>query len=133
MKLSGQHNRLIAWVACIAILLNALAPAISHAMAASRGDSAIWQEVCSAAGNKTPVALDLGIKKPGNDKDSKSAPMQHCPYCYTHAGSFGLMTTFATVVAAPDIAYSVPELFYHAPRPLFVWAASSPRAPPAFA
>ncbi|HEU4707694.1 MAG TPA: DUF2946 domain-containing protein, partial [Methylophilaceae bacterium] len=124
MKPSGRHSRLIAWVACIAILLNALAPAITHAMASARGDISLLQEVCSAAGNKSPIVLHLGIKKPSNDKDSKSAPMQHCPYCYTHAGSFGMVTGFPPLAASPDLAYSAPELFYHAPRPLFVWAAS---------
>lgn len=130
MKLSGQHNRLIAWIACLAMLLNALAPAVSHAMASAQGNTSLLQEVCSAAGNKTPIVLDLGIKKPANSNGSKSAPMQHCPYCCTHAGAFGLAAGHTSAIATPNLSYSVPELFYHAPRPLFVWAASSPRAPP---
>jgi hypothetical protein len=130
MKLSRKNSRLIALIACFAMLLNSLAPAISHAMASTQGNANLWQEVCSAAGNKTVLAVDLGTQKPANDQDSKPAPMQHCPYCVTHAGSFALVAHVPSMTIAADLSYSLPELFYHAPRPLFSWAASHPRAPP---
>lgn len=116
----------------MAMVLNSLAPAISHAMTAAQDNGSSWQEICSATGNKwILVAADMNIKSPAKNTDSKPAPMQHCPYCVTHAGSFALVANIQPIIINPDISYSLPELFYHSPRPLFVWAASSPRAPPA--
>src|SRR5690606_28215656 len=100
--------------------------ALSHAMDAGHGES-LLMEICSAAGNKSAIAIQLDSEKPA---DSKTAPMQHCPYCLTHTGSFALMADAEPVLLNPDLSYSLPELYYHSPRPLFAWATSNPRAPP---
>jgi hypothetical protein len=126
-----RNRRFLAWLASVAIVFSALAPAISHAMSAGQ-DNGSWQEICSATGNKwILVTADMDIKSPVKNTDSKPASMQHCPYCITHAGSFALVADIQPAVINPDVSYSLPELFYHSPRPLFAWAASSPRAPPA--
>jgi len=126
MQFFRQNRRLIAWLASLAIVLNALAPALSHAMDSGHGDSLLI-EICSAAGNKSPISIPLDSEKPA---DTQPDSMQHCPYCLTHAGSFALMADVQPLITNPDLSYSLPELFYHAPRPLYAWAASNPRAPP---
>lgn len=131
MHLFRKNRRLIAFIAASLLLLSTLAPAISHAMSAGQDKSTLWQEICSAAGNKFILVTDLDIEKPAQD-DSKYAFMQHCPYCLTHAGSDVVIHDLQLPVFALNTSYSVPELFYHSPRPLFVWAASNPRAPPIF-
>ena len=125
-----QNRRFIAWFACIAILLNSLAPAISHAMASVQGKDAPWAQICSTSGTKY-IPLDFGQ----NDRDQQPQPMamQHCAYCLTHAGSFAVFTDVALQFEPVSLAYSYPALFYQSPHPLFVWAAASPRAPPAHA
>lgn len=57
---------------------------------------------------------------------------EHCPFCFTHAGSFG--TPPSAEFTAPLLigAAIQPTLFLHSPRPLFSWAAAQARAPPAF-
>lgn len=125
-----QNRRFIAWLATFAIVLNTLMPAVSHAMSAS-ADKGVWQEICSATGNKfILVTADLDIKAPAKNSDDAKT-MQHCPYCVPHAGSFALAASAQVTVTAPQASYSFPPLFYHSPRPLFAWASSSPRAPPA--
>jgi len=138
MELFRQNRRLISWLACMAILLNALAPAISHAMASTQNESVLWAEICSVAGNKF-VPVDFGQPASNQPADSKNrgdtqpmSSMQHCPYCLPHAGSVGVITGFSFELTQIDLSYSLPELFYQSPRTLFVWAASSPRAPPFF-
>jgi hypothetical protein len=133
MKMFRKNSRFTVFIACLAMLLNMLAPAVSHAMASGQGDSLLL-EVCSAAGNKTAIAIQLNFEEPlgttQNNPDSQAAPMQHCPYCLTHAGTFALPPATQLLALIPNLSYSLPELFYHAPRPLFAWAASQPRAPP---
>ena len=129
MALFSKNRRIIAWLACLAILLNALAPAISHAMAAANGKSAPWAQICTTSGTKF-IALDLALKSDQKQDENAAMNMDHCAYCVTHAGSFGMTASNEFVVYAPNLSYDLPQLFYHAPRPLFVWAAANPRAPP---
>lgn len=56
--------------------------------------------------------------------------MQHCAYCVMHSGHIALPYDPQPLVLIPNLSYSLPELFYHAPRPLFAWAPRQPRAPP---
>lgn len=130
MQVFKQKQRFIAFIACVAVLLNALAPAISHTIAAAQDKSVSWIEVCSASGTKLlPFPADqLTDKRKGND--SKPMSMDHCAYCLSHVGSFGLLGDSNFTPAPVNLSYSLPKLFYHSPRPLFVWAASNPRAPP---
>ena len=56
---------------------------------------------------------------------------EHCPFCFTHAGSFGLAPV---IFLANQMGMSValcPALFYLSPHPLFAWTSAQPRAPPA--
>ncbi len=102
------------WIACFAILLNALAPSISHALAVSGG---LDPAICStgSAKQKPPVKL---------------APMADCAFCLPHAGTDLLPPPAVPVVLAPDGHAARPYLFYHSPRPLLALSAAPPRGPP---
>jgi hypothetical protein len=137
MELFRRNRRLISWLASMAIVLNALAPAVSHAMASIQGQSAPWMEICSVSGTKfVPMAFDLSPSHATDQADSSktgdSQPMsmQHCPYCLAQAGNMAVLTDYGFELAQTDLSYSLPALFYQSHHPLFVWAASSPRAPP---
>jgi hypothetical protein len=137
MMKTGSRQHLIAWIACFAILLNALAPAISHAISAMNGDTS-WGVVCTTAGAKTVTATlaaakTLGGKLPGNPGNSNMQHQEHCPFCATHAGSFALPPSLPASLALSGGHAHYPALFYHAPQPLFSWSAAHPRAPPALA
>ena len=121
----------IAWIACLAILLNAFAPLVSHAMDGSSAAPVVMaMEVCTAMGMETmPVALDATAP----DR-SASGPlhkhMNHCAYCVAHAAAHGLPPPVDAVFAAPAGRDVYPSLYYHASRSLFPWSLAQPRAPP---
>lgn len=120
------RRALTAWIATFALLVSVLAPAASQAMSAFADDEQQWVEVCTPAGMQW-LAVNSGDA--GGDDDN--AGMASCPYCYAHAGSFALPPpTAPTVLALPRTSAEQPRLFLIAPRPLFAWAASHPRAPP---
>jgi hypothetical protein len=132
MNMTSSLRRVAAWIACLAILMAALAPTLSHALAAARGSSDTWMEICSASSIKfIKVAVS---DNPGEPAPAKPAmQMDHCPFCLTHAGALGMPPPIATF-AVPLIVHlpTFPALFYQSPRPLFLWAAAQSRAPPAF-
>ncbi len=121
------------WIACFAVLMNALAPSISHAMAAASGVPGTW-EICradssalAAAGGPDLVVVGELAKKIAQDK---AAPMTDCGYCLPHAGSFALMPSTITGLGLMGGHALRPFLFYRAPQPLLALAAAPPRGPP---
>jgi len=111
-----KRRTLYLWIAIMAVLFSALAPAVSRAMTPSSPYG--YAEICS---------VDQ-IKKSPAQYDHTA---EHCPYCATHGGTHALlppaMASFA-VVGGHDY---YPPLFYSAPRPLHSWSAAKPRGPPA--
>ncbi|MDC8757192.1 DUF2946 domain-containing protein [Janthinobacterium fluminis] len=123
-------RRFTAWIACFAILLAALAPSISHAIAADDSSSA-WIEICSIAGTRF-VQADSDDGQPLSPASiEQSLHFDHCPFCSAHGGAPGLpsspMVTLPVLAGKPVL----PPLYYQASRPLFVWASAQSRAPPA--
>lgn len=121
-----------AWLAIFAILLASLAPSISHAVAAARwADSLPLETICHA--EPDGGALDQHAHTaPSHSQGDVDLHFEHCPFCFTHAGSFGLMPVAA--IAMPLVAGTAirPALFYRSPSPLFIWVSAQPRAPPFF-
>jgi hypothetical protein len=133
-----QRNRtLFSWLAILTILLNALAPAVTHALGQTGAVGAApsaWLELCSTQGS-TWVRLDPhGVVLEQTRQKPADAPeglqTAHCPYCATHAASFGLLPPSAEAFALPAFALEV------APHPGFAavssvnWLVPAARAPP---
>ncbi len=129
-------------MACLAILMNALAPSISHAMNARVNVPATW-EICRAPGSTVQSDGEhhlLGVGKlfaeltPAlkvKHADHQSMAMADCAYCVPHAGAFAMLPPNyegAGLMAAQALR---PYLFYHAPSPLLALTAAPPRGPPA--
>jgi hypothetical protein len=120
-----RSRRQTAWLAVFAILLNALAPWVSHANAARADATAI--EVCTADGIlNVSVAGDAGSRHGAPVIGSSGT---HCPYCLPQGNS----------VALPPVAFAVPIITGpHAAPAAFesslcalpLWAAHQARAPP---
>ncbi|MFL6657246.1 MAG: DUF2946 domain-containing protein [Massilia sp.] len=122
-------RRCAAWIACLAMLFAALAPSISHAMAASRGDG--WAEICSAAGVKY-IKANVIQSTTVDPVTEQTVHLEHCPFCATHAGSFALLPPVSGIsIPVLDLPDSHPPLFFQSPRPLAVWTSAQSRAPPA--
>lgn len=125
-----DHRRIISWVAIAAVLFAALAPTLSHVFPVKNMPQTLWQKLCTAQGTK------LLASNTQNEPLQDSAPgkvgmhFEHCPYCFTHAGSVGLVFDNNPVIAKTAFSFHFPRLFYQSPYPLFAWVSSSPRAPP---
>ncbi len=130
MVKTTKKRRLFAWIACLAILLNAFVPVVSHAL--SLGSPAAQLEVCTAMGIEMVMVPDQGHDD-GAASDKLLKSLTHCGYCATHAGSFGLPPQPIVVFALDLQRDTFPPLYYLAPDPLFTWSLAQPRAPPAAA
>lgn len=139
MAFRPRTRRFNAWLAILAFMLAALAPAVSQWLMASRHANVSWVEVCTSAGAKW-VAI-------GNDaasiaQDAKAAPddpsgqhaQAHCPFCLIQPHDLGLPPAPVALTLPPrDAAHLLPALFLQAPHTLFAWSPSLARAPPAHA
>lgn len=123
-------RRFAAWLAAFAILFAALAPSISHALSAARGET--WAEICSTGGAKL-VKVSVGQDGTSIPATGKSFHFEHCPFCITHGGSFALLPGAGIALPLPEAQNFRPFLFYQSPRPLPIWTAAQSRAPPVLA
>jgi hypothetical protein len=126
------------WLAILAILLNALMPTVSLAFdtadAVSTSAEGEWVEMCSASGSAWLLLdangqlLARSTQKP--EGALASSHEGHCPYCLTHAASFGLAPTSATqAMAWPVLADRLAQPA--APRQKQqTWLTPAARAPP---
>lgn len=126
-------RRFAAWIACFAILLAALAPSISQAVASAKQESGSgWAEICSVAGIRFVQLVQAGDGDADEKSGGKVMQMEHCAFCSTHAGSVGLPPTspvLPLLVASGTAIF--PSLYYQSPAPLFIWSTAQSRAPPA--
>jgi hypothetical protein len=122
-------RRFAAWIACFAILLAALAPSISQAVANAKQESGSgWAEICSVAGIRF-VQVDDGAAD--GKSGGKAMQMEHCAFCSTHAGSVGLPPASPVLPLRLSSGTAIfPALYYQSPAPLFIWSAAQSRAPP---
>lgn len=128
--MSKLTQRYAAWAACLAIFMAALAPSISHALSVARGAEILWMEICSVAGPRLVNATAAQDADTPSSAPEKAMTSGHCPYCSTHAASFGLPPTVWPAFAVVVSAAVLPSLFYESPSPLYVWARAQSRAPP---
>ena len=117
------RHALTTWIALFALLFGALAPTLSHAFAPAAAQPFEFP-ICSAVGHTAANVPASTLPELGHD------PFKHCPYCADQHHAPGLLpqTPAALVLVGSPI---LPSLFYQAPAPLFHWAASRSRGPPA--
>lgn len=130
------HRRLLSSLAALAVLLNALMPAVSQARAAAGDAAAVWTELCSAQGSVW-VQLDAQgqVLARSDTRPSEAPAALHgaaCAYCLTHAASFGLLPD------APDLVLPLPpRAVLRVPSPAgtplrsLAWRTPEARGPPA--
>ncbi|MGZ5183368.1 MAG: DUF2946 domain-containing protein [Ramlibacter sp.] len=132
------HHRSVfcwSWIACLAILFNAFAPLVSHAMDAKAmaGPAVMLEmEVCTALGMEMRPQPGAPATSADRDGAGQHKATKHCDYCVVHAATHGLPPPPMTAVAAPAAGRDAwPPLYYQSSRTLFPWALAQPRAPPA--
>jgi len=118
-----HKNRLIHWIAAFAIVMSALAPAVSQAVSLAKHGQGFAMEICSADGSKMKVEVQA-------DDQELATQDQPCPYCVTHSDIAPLFSASLSFDAPQTLAL-FPQLFYQSPKPIAVWVTPPSAAPPA--
>ena len=126
MNLLRRNRSLTAWLAALAVLLGALAPAAAQVVADARGQH--WVQICSASGMawvRLGADMAADAKLPG---DPAGDGQRHCPWCQLGDGA-GLPLSpsafdFRLPVAAAQLSGAIDPVV-KAP-----WPSALSRAPP---
>ena len=118
-----RKNRLIHWIAALAISMSALAPAVSQAVSLAKHGQGFAMEICAADGAKSQISVQ------SEDPTEFADSAQPCPYCIAHTVITPAFNTTLTVQAPQTLAL-LPQLFYQSPKPLAVWVTPPSAAPP---
>jgi hypothetical protein len=79
------------------MVLAALAPAVSRALAAQRGGATVWVELCSSTGGL--VRMQLPVDSPGTPGDAPvHTGLDACAYCLLAAEAFAPLSPAATLL-----------------------------------
>jgi hypothetical protein len=130
MEMKKLMRHLTAWIASLAILMAAFVPFISHAMFQTKSASSGLVEVYTHCDTKM-------IKADGKQDSTSPAPSEkgshfkHCACCFTHAEPAIPSLVAGFILPVERGKQPKPPLYYHSPRPLFIWASTRSRAPPA--
>lgn len=133
-----SQQRFVSLIALAAVLFATLAPTISHALESQSNaaqSGSLWQQVCSAQGIKTIPSVLVSINgKSLKQNDSQPSKMgmhfEHCPYCFSHAGSVGLPASTTALFLAEINAVEHIDI-YASPLVVAYYSNSHPsRAPP---
>lgn len=161
MRHNKRQRSIATWAACFAVLLAALAPSLSHFIAASsltsvarqspapasismlphgasQSDAHVMREMVAAVSGDASTQCSMqgaeiqsGSLSHETGSHAPALHFEHCPFCFTHAGSFSLPAseTLSPLATAAYVA-RMPLRFYQCASPIFVWDAAQPRAPP---
>lgn len=118
-----KHRSLVHWIVALAILLGALAPAVSQALSLANSGQGFVVEICTTSGTKMTQVI-------GDDETSSSPTMgSHCPYCVVQPIYLLPSTGAFEFVALPSyVTHS--QSTYEAPQILSAWFKLPSRAPP---
>jgi hypothetical protein len=128
MRKNPVMRRLFLRLAFLAVLLNALAPSVSHAFAALH--PAVPIEVCSEHGSLQLATAAALLMQDQDHHHGAGALLDDCGYCVPHAGAAGMPPPSLAALPPSSAPPERPHLFYHAPRPLPQLSAAAPRGPP---
>lgn len=118
-----HKQRLIHWIAALAIAMSALAPAMSQAVSLAQGGNGFAMDICAVDGSK----MQMNIQTEGQlDQAGQSQP---CPYCLAQNSITPAFNTNLKFGAPQSFAF-LPQLFYQSPKPLAVWVTPPSAAPP---
>jgi hypothetical protein len=117
-----HKNRLVHWIAAIAIAMSALAPAVSQAVSLAKHGEGFAMEICSADGNQMQISVQA-------EEQEVAEQAQPCPYCLAQNSITPAFNTNLTFQAPQTLAL-LPALFYQSPKPLTVWVIPPSAAPP---
>ena len=118
-----RNRKLIHWIAALAVLMSALAPTVSQAIAVAQQGQGFAMELCSASGGKMQIQVRL------DDQTDTTDTIKPCPYCVTHCSITPVFNTHLKFEVPQSFAM-LPQLFYQSPQPLSAWVTPPSAAPP---
>ena len=118
-----RKNRIVHWIAALAVAMSSLAPAASQAISLAKHGQGFAMEICATDGTKSQIS----IQSPEQSELTES--IQPCPYCIAHTAITPAFNTNLTFQAPQTLAL-LPQLFYQSPKPLAVWVLPPSAAPP---
>lgn len=125
----GQRRNRLNWVALlcsIVMMLSALAPTVSRALAANGQVS--WMEICSGDGVQWVLADDAAPDQP---TPADSTSIDHCPLCVLIADKLApALTTAPVVVVMQQVLLRLPLPPETRPAEAVSAFAAPPRGPP---
>ena len=118
-----HKNRLIHWIAALAIAMSSLAPAVTQAISLAKHGQGFAMEICAADGAKSEILIQ------SSEQTDLAESVQPCPYCISHTAITPAFNTNLTF-QAPQTFSLLPQLFYQSPKPLAAWVTPPSAAPP---
>ena len=118
-----HKNRLVHWIAAIAIAMSALAPAVSQAASLAQHGQGFAMEICSADGGMMQINVLIDDQELANQEPP-------CPFCVAQSAITPAFNTNLSFQAPQTFAF-LPQLFYQSPKPLAAWVSPPSAAPPA--
>ena len=113
------------------VLLMSLAPALSQAMAALRGEASSWSQICRSSVVSPRAQQSVLAARAAADKDSLHGLFADCPACALAAQDLAPPPPRSTCpLLLNSLAFAMPERFYSAPHSAHAWAPAQSRAPP---
>lgn len=121
------HQRRVAWIAALLILLGALLPLIGQALMRP-GDNGRWIEICTSAGM---ILIADPATAAGDGSSELALDRQHCPLCLSHAGQMALPPDAQPAWFHASTAAAIrPVVRIRHPALNLVWLTASSRGPP---
>ena len=114
----------------LSLLLATLAPAMSQALAAVRGDVAAWSQICRSSLVSPRAGASLLANKAAAEKESLHGLFEHCPYCGLHAQDLAPPPAAVPVALRLSLRHELPERFFSAAVTAHAWAPALARGPP---
>lgn len=120
------------WLALLLVVFGALAPTLSHAWSAARGDAGFAVAVCTSSGPRWLTQADASSPAtPDPGAPERAGLTAHCPFCLLSAERLAAPPPAAQAYLLPPGTAPVPVAPVALPG-LTRWvAAAQPRGPPA--
>jgi hypothetical protein len=126
--LNNRHRQqLAAWIAFFAILAASVMPTLSGAFARTVAAPHV-ADICSGDALKVQESLQA---RHHSSPAKTGIHLEHCPFCLTHAGSFGLPPTSPALLPLASGQAVVASSWFRSRLALVpAWTTAPSRAPP---
>ena len=111
----------IHWFCALTFAFSTLAPAMSHALAASGAGTVLSMEICLADGSKQIFDLET---------EESARMLTDCPYCVAQSPVLPTLLTNLQF-GIPKSFFLTPTLSLESAKTLFVWVKLPSQGPPA--